>query len=62
MKAVSLGSVTMKAAVPRVFNDPSLTAVQVLVQIVLARWLGSKDRVRFWKAHSFVSGSDKRWV
>ena len=62
IKVVFVSSVTMKAAVPMVFKDPLLTAVHRLVRIALARRVGSSEIVICWNAHSFVVGSDKRWV
>ena len=61
MKAVPISSVIIKAAVPTVFKEPSLTAVQWLVLMASTRASIFGDMVTLAKAHVLEAGRDKRW-
>ena len=61
MKAVPVVSVIIKAAVPTVRKDPSVTAVQWLVRMASARAFKFSETVTFAKAHTFEAERDYRW-
>ena len=61
MEAVPVSSVRIKAVVPILCKEPSLTAVQLLLRMASTRVAIFRGTVTCSNAHVLEVGRDKRW-